>query len=136
MGCGLSHGSHRGSSDFPHVHSPSVVPERLTVAYGEIPETPRAFFGEVLTHEVRRTPLPRTRVNKGKKKGRGNRCENPQTLGYVTITSYPRQGEGARGICPRYRRYFSKLPRTHLLGTSVNRENSQTITATARARAR
>jgi uncharacterized protein YjbI with pentapeptide repeats len=26
----------------------------------------------------------------GMKKGRGNRCENPQTLCYVTITSYPR----------------------------------------------
>jgi hypothetical protein len=33
-------------------------------------------------------------MNNGNKKGRGNRCENPQTLCYVTIVLYLRQGGG------------------------------------------
>ncbi len=48
-----------------------------------------AYFGESCTGEVRRIPIPRTRVNKGKKKGRGP--DAPAT--YAGTTSYSRRPE-------------------------------------------
>jgi hypothetical protein len=46
-----------------------------------------AKFREHGTGELRRTPLPRTRVNKGKEEGRGALCPDPAKAVYGSQTA-------------------------------------------------
>src|SRR5215210_5251730 len=66
---------------FPMLRFPSVVPDRLGEGYGERPRNHLMSSEELLEHsnfpapcqgELRRSRFPRTRMNKGKKKGRGS----------------------------------------------------------------